>query len=70
VVTTVITPCTAVECDTETDVGGSGAGGGEVMQRKLQSVQSVPRAQREYSDPAPPSSQSPSASFEHVLVQR
>eukprot|EP00900_Chrysochromulina_parva_P003895 jgi/Chrpa1/13506/Chrysochromulina_OHIO_Genome00020158-RA len=42
------------------EVGGGGGGGMSVGIRGPQSVQSVPRLQEVYSDPDPPSSQSPS----------
>ena len=54
-------------------IGNGGHEGGDcgadVPQRLPQSVQSVPRVHDEYSDPEPPSSQSPSDAYEHVSAQ-
>ena len=41
------------------DGGGDGGDGGDEGDCRPQSVQSVPRAQAEYSEPGPPSSQTP-----------
>ena len=49
--------------------GGGGGRGGAVAVRGPQSAQSVPKMHIENSDPAPPSSQSPSSGKMHVLVQ-
>ena len=45
-----------------------GGGGGGGPPRGPQSTQSVPREHEEYSAPGPPSSQSPSLLYRHVLL--
>ena len=51
------------------DGGGDGGSGGEDGLRSPQSVQSVPNAQREYSEPGPPSSHMVSLAIDGLLGQ-
>ena len=57
-----------VPVDGEGAMVGEGAGGDDVEPRGPQSVQSVPREQRLYDAPVPPSSQPPSLGHMHVSV--